>query len=64
MQFKLNMLVCSNSILLHFLFVNSQMDGQPKYQPRTFEVTALQNGNNIKIDLYSNNTENKLQVLN
>ena len=57
----------SNFILLHYLYLDSQWNGQPKFQlykPRTFKDTVLQSGNNWKIDLYGDNMENKLQVLN
>ena len=56
----------SNSILLHFLYLQSQSNGHPKCHPyklRTLEVTVLQSGTNRKIDLYSDNVENKMQSL-
>jgi len=45
----------SNSRLLHFLYLDSQRNGPSKFQlwkPKTFEATALQSGDNRKIDLY------------
>ena len=52
----------SNSILLNFLHLDRQRDGQLKFQfqkSRTFEVTVLQSGNSREIDLYSDNMESK-----
>jgi len=56
----------SNSILLHFYNLHTQMYKLAKFQLRilkAFEVTALQSNSNRKIDLYSKHRENKLQAL-
>ena len=56
----------SNSILLHFYNLHTQMYVLAKFQLRIlkdFEVTALQSNSNRKIDLYSKHRENKLQAL-
>ena len=56
----------SNSILLHFNNLHTQMYVLAKFQLRVlkaFEVTALQSSSNKKIDLYSKHRENKLQAL-
>jgi len=56
----------SNSILLHFYNLHTQMCVPSKFQFRTlkaFEVTVLHSSSNRKIDLYSKYRENKLQAL-
>ena len=56
----------SNSILLHFYYLHTQIYVLAKFQLRilkAFEVTALQSNSNKKIDLYSKHRENKLQAL-
>ena len=58
----------SNSILLHFYNLHTQMYVLAKFQLyvlKAFEVTALQSNSNRKIDLYSKHShrENKLQAL-
>ena len=56
----------SNSILLHFDNVHTQMHVLVKFQLRilkAFEFIALQSNSNRKIDLYSKHRENKLQAL-
>ena len=56
----------SNSILLHFYNLHTQMYVLGKFQLhilKAFEVTALQSSSNKKIDLYSEHRENKLQAL-
>ena len=53
----------SNSILLHFYNLRTQMYMLAKFQLRilkALEVTALQSSSNRKIDLYSKHRENKL----
>ena len=53
----------SNSILLHFYNLHTQMYMLAKFQLRilkALEVTALQSSSNRKIDLYSKHRENKL----
>ena len=56
----------SNSILLHFYNLHTQMYVLAKFQLyiiKAFEVTALQSNSNRKIDLYSKHRESKLQAL-
>ena len=56
----------SNSILLHFYNLHTQMYLLVKFQLRilkAFEVTALQSSSNRKINLYSKYREYKLQAL-
>jgi len=52
----------SNSRLLHFLYLDSQRNDPPKFQPwkpGTFEATALQSDDSRKIDLYRDYTGKK-----
>ena len=56
----------SNSILLHFYNLHTQMYVLAKFQLyilKGFEVTALQSNSNRKIDLYSTPAENTLKAL-
>ena len=56
----------SNSILLHFYNLDTQMYVLAKFQLfilKAFVVTALQSNSKRKIDLYSKHRENKLQAL-
>jgi len=56
----------SNSRLLHFLYLDSQRNGPPKFQlwkSRAFKATALQSGDSRKIDLYSDYTGKNLEAL-
>jgi len=56
----------SNSILVHFYNLHTQMCVLAKFQLRilkAFEVTVLQSSSNRKINLYRKYRENKLQVL-
>jgi len=56
----------SNSIYYIFVIYIPKCTYVLKFQfhiPRTFEVTALQDSSNRKIDLNSKYRENKLQVL-
>jgi len=53
----------SNSILLHFYNLHTQMYMLAKFQLhilKALEVTALQSSSNRKINLYSKHRENKL----
>ena len=54
----------------YFLFTHHYLqcprNGSPKFQPSvvcSFEITALESRKNKEIDLYSDYTKNKLQVL-